>query len=617
MMQVFRNAAKPVIYVLTVSFFVWLVWDLSGLGSGNGGIFRSQTVGKVNGRSIEIRAFDQRVQNLMTEQQQRGTPLGLDQIQEIRNRVWDEAVRELLLSAEYRRLGLSATTDEVAEAIRNIPLPEVQQVATFQTNGKFDLQKYQRWLASAEGQQYVPGLEAQYREQLLQAKLFRSVASDVFFSDATLWERYRDEREQVKVGLVRIDPVANVNDQAASATAQEAEQYYNQHKDEFKRPAGAFLSYLRVSRATNASDTAAAAARAKSVRDDLAKGTAFAELARRESADSASASKGGELGEMAKAAVPAELGNAAMSVPLKTISEPVLSSLGYHIIQVDSRTADKFKGRHILIPIEVTGAHRDQLDAMADSLESLAADKLDPTALDTAARALKLTPKSVGPVAKGAKVFIPEAGQVPDAGVWAFQAKVGEHSQVIESPAAYYMFRLDSLRAEGIPPFAAIKDEVSAVVKAGKKGQEALRLGESLAKQVAAGTPLAQGAKTLGFEYREVGPFARLSAPLGSPALIGVAFSLKKGEVSRPVSGGKDSGDPGVYLFEALDRVTADSADFAKNIGAIRQQALQAAKRSRLQAYLAGLKDAATIVDRRSDVYKTAAQTTAGQQQTP
>ena len=617
MMQVFRNAAKPVISVLTVSFFVWLVWDLSGLGSGNGGIFRSQTVGKVNGRSIEIRAFDQRVQNLMTEQQQRGTPLGLDQIQEIRNRVWDEAVRELLLSAEYRRLGLSATTDEVAEAIRNIPLPEVQQVATFQTNGKFDLQKYQRWLASAEGQQYVPGLEAQYREQLLQAKLFRSVASDVFFSDATLWERYRDERELVKVGMVRIDPVANVNDQAASATAQEAEQYYNQHKDEFKRPAGAFLSYLHVSRSPNASDSAAALARAKGVRDELTKGGVFAEIAKRESADSVSAAKGGELGEMSKTGVAVEFGNAAMSMPLKTISEPVLSSFGYHILQVDSRTADKFKSRHILIPIEVTGAHRDQLDAIADSLQSLAAAKLDRTALDTAARALKLTPKSVGPVAKGAKVFVPEVGQVPDAGVWAFQAKVGEHSQVIESPAFYFIFRLDSLQAEGIPPFAAIKAEVQNVVKAGKKAQEALRLGESLAKQVAAGTPLAQGAKTLGFEYREIGPFARLSAPLGSPSLIGAAFSLKKGEVSRPISGGKDSGDNGVYLFEALDRVIADSTDFAKNIGAIRQQALQAAKRSRLQAYLATLKDAAKIVDRRSDVYKTAAQTTAGQQQTP
>lgn len=613
MMQVFRNAAKPVIYVLTISFFVWLVWDLSGLGSGNGGIFRSQSVGKVNGRSVDIRAFDQRVQNVITEQQQRGSPLGLDRIQEIRDKVWDEAVRELLLSAEYSRLGLTASTDEVAEAIRNIPLPEIQQVATFQTNGKFDLAKYQRWLASAEGQQYVPGLEAQYREQLLQAKLFRSVVSDVFFSDATLWERYRDEREQVKVGLVRIDPATNVNDQSTTVSAQEAEQYYNQHKDEFKRPAGVFLSYLHVPRTTNASDTAAALTRARSVRDELAKGAPFADVARRESADSVSAAKGGELGEMAKTAVAAEFGIAAMSIPLKTISEPVLSSFGYHVIQVDSRTADKFKGRHVLIPIEVTGAHRDQLDAMADSLQSLAAEKLDRAALDTAARALKLVTRRAGPIAKGTRVFVPEVGQVPDAGVWAFQAKVGEHSQVIETPSSYFVFRLDSLQAEGIPPFAAIKTDVELKVKAGKKAREALRLGETLSKQVAGGTSLAQGAKAMGFEYREVGPFARLSAPLGSPILIGTVFSLKKGEASRPVVAGKDANDNGVYLFEALDRIQADSAEFTKNIAGIRQQALQAAKRSRVQAYLGALKDAAKVVDRRSDVYKTAAQTTAAQ----
>ena len=613
MMQVFRNAAKPVIYVLTISFFVWLVWDLSGLGTGNGGIFRSQSVGKVNGQSIDIRAFDQRVQNLTTEQQQRGASLGLDQIQEIRDKVWDEAIREVLLSNEYRRLGLSATTDEVAEAIRNIPLPEIQQVPTFQTNGKFDLAKYQRWLASAEGQQYVPGLEAQYRAQLLQAKLFRSVVSDVFFSDATLWERYRDEREQVKVGLVRIDPVSNVNDQAATVSAQEAEQYYNQHKDEFKRAAGAFLSFVSVPRAANASDTAAARARATSIREELVKGAPFAEVARRESADSISAAKGGDLGEMTKSGVDPKFGAAAMSIPLKSISEPVLSSFGFHLIQVDSRTADKFTGRHILIPIEVTGTHRDQLDAMADSLQSLAAEKQDGAALDTAARALKLTIRHAGPVAKGARVFVPEFGQVPDAGVWAFQAKVGYHSQVIDSPSAYFVFRLDSLQPEGIPPFAAIKADVELKVKGGKKAQEALHLAETLAKQVAAGTSLSQGAKTMGFEYREVGPFARLSAPLGSPALIGTAFSLKKGEVSRPVTAGKETTDPGIYLFEALDRTLADSADFAKNVATIRQQALQAAKRSRLQAYMAALKDNAKIVDHRSDVYKTAAQTAAGQ----
>ena len=100
MMQAFRNAAKPVIFVVTISFFAWLVFDLSGLGSSTGSIFSSRAVGKVNGRSVDVRLFDQRVQNAMSQQQQRGASLGLDQIQEIRNQVWDESIREVLLQAE-------------------------------------------------------------------------------------------------------------------------------------------------------------------------------------------------------------------------------------------------------------------------------------------------------------------------------------------------------------------------------------------------------------------------------------------------------------------------------------------------------------------------------------
>jgi len=618
MMQAFRNAAKPVMLVLTVSFFVWLVWDLSGLGTGTGGLFTNTTVGKVNGRSVDIRAFDQRVQNVISEQQQRSGPLGLEQIQEIRDRVWDQMVQEYLLQSEYRRLGLRVSEEEVVDAIRNVPPPEVQDAATFQTNGQFDLEKYQRWLRSAEGQAFVPGLEYQYRAQLLQAKLFRSVVADAFQSDATLWERYRDEREQVKIGLVRIDPAASVNDQSAPVTAAEAEAYYNQHREDFRRKRTAYLSYLAVPRATIASDTAAALARARNLKEEIEKGAPFEEVATRESADTASGAQGGDLGERKRsdlaAQFAAQFADAAMALPLNIVSDPVLSPFGFHLIKVERRKGDSLKARHVLIPIEITGDHRDRLDAIADSLETLAAEHRERAALDTAASALKLTTGRVGPVVEGFRVILPDLGVVPDAAAWAFMAKPEEHSTVIEAPNGFFVFRLDSLEKAGIPSFAAIKGEVEAKVRLEKKAAEARRLAERLAKQAAAGTSLAQSAKTMGFEYREVGPFARLSAPLGSPVLIGAAFSLARGEISPPISpatSGSESDDRGVYLLEALDKTPADTAEFSKNLAAIRQQAIQAARRSRVNAYVAALRESATVVDRRADVYKRAAQNAA------
>ena len=47
--------------------------------------------------------------------------------------------------------------------------------------------------------------------------------------------------------------------------------------------------------------------------------------------------------------------SAAFTLPLNTVSQPVLSQFGFHMIEVTSRKGDKAKGRHILIPIEVAG----------------------------------------------------------------------------------------------------------------------------------------------------------------------------------------------------------------------------------------------------------------------
>ncbi len=72
------------------------------------------------------------------------------------------------------------------------------------------------------------------------------------------------------------------------------------------------------------------------------------------------------------------------------LSQPVLSQFGYHIIQVSSRTGDKAKGRHILIPIEISGTHRDRLEAQADSLDRLADQKVSPAAFADLAKAMGL-----------------------------------------------------------------------------------------------------------------------------------------------------------------------------------------------------------------------------------
>ena len=259
-MQAFRNAAKPLMVVVALTFFAWLVVDLSGI-TGNTGLLTKTAVGKVNGRSIDARTFQAVVQqNIDARQRQAPTAMTLEDYEQVRNEVWEQFVQNSVLDAEYRRRGITVTEDEIVDALRTSPPPEFTKIPEFQTDSQFDPAKYQRWLTSSVAQQYLPSLEAQYRDQLQRSKLLRVVTADIYLSDAALWDQYRDENEKVKIDLTAIVPQKVVPDSAVPMSDAEINAYYKAHLEDFSRPATAYLSFVALPHLTTAADTAAARA---------------------------------------------------------------------------------------------------------------------------------------------------------------------------------------------------------------------------------------------------------------------------------------------------------------------------------------------------------------------
>jgi len=583
------KVAGTVFAVLMLIFILTMApWDKITSGT---------TVGKVNGRSIDVRAYEAEVQRaIQARQRESSDNLGLDDQQAIRNEVWDQFVTAELLESQYRDRNVRVSDDEVVEALRTSPLPQFLREPEFQTKGQFDPAKYQKWLTSSVAQQFMPQLELEYRDQLERAKLFRTITSDVYLSDAAVWERYRDEHETVKIDLAALVPRTAVPDSAITVSPAEVEAWYQAHKAELNRPRTIYTSFVAVSRLADPSDTAAALARAEAVRKEIVDGAPFAEVAKRESADTVSGNKGGDLGEWTKGAFDPAFDSVAFSIKLNEISQPVRTQFGYHIIQVTSRSGKKAKGRHVLIPIEVTGKHRDRLDAQADSLDKLAAEQLDPAALDTVARALGLQIGKSKPVADGAKMQIGML-TLPDAGAWASQAKVGQISSIIETPFAMYLFRVDSINPAGIPSLAEAKEAVTDSIRNEKKKVQARAIGQDLLKRIDGGATLSQAADALKLPHQIYGPFSRLSSPIQDPMVTGAAFGLSAGKHS-----GLIETKEGLYMLQVLERTPADSAAFNKDMIQARARANQEARQERVQNYVAGLRSAAKIVDNRSKV---------------
>src|SRR2546430_11030241 len=162
------------------------------------------------------------------------------------------------------------------------------------------------------------------------------------------------------------------------------------------------------------------------------------------------------------------------------ISAPVATRFGYHIIRLDQVKGDSLKVRHILIPVALQGEHLDLVEARADTLERLAAERSDPTVLDSTAQRLGMQVSPQYAVTEGERFTLGPA-VIPDVSVWAFEARPGETSPVIDAPSGYYVFRLDSVSAGGVPPVNQIRDRVTAVARLERQKTLARRRADSLA----------------------------------------------------------------------------------------------------------------------------------------
>lgn len=597
MMQFFRGSAKLIAAIFVVLMFIFVATSVDWRQVTGGG---SGTVGTIAGKSVPTKAYLAMVQQ--TIDQQRGGALSAEDVQQVRDYVWDQLVQEAVLTAEFKRRGLTASTDEIADRLQGDPPAALQSQPDFQTDGKFDIAKYHRWLQSSVAQPYLPSLEQQYAGEVLRSKLFRVVTADVYPSDASMWQRFRDQHETAKIDLATLIVSDVIPDSLAPVNAAEMEAYYQAHPEEFKRPQTAYLSYIFSSRVTDASDSTAALERIRNLRTEIAGGADFAEVAKRESSDTMSAPKGGDLGEWTRGAMDPAFDKAAFSLPLKALSEPVLTQAGYHLIEVSERNGTKAKGRHILIPIEIQGAHRDRIDAQADSLERIGAEKLDPAALDSAARALGLRVQPAMPTQEGSRL---QAGVqvVPDAGLWAFQAKVGETSRIIEVSYGYYLFRLDSVQTAGTPPLDHIRDGVTYATRQQKKTVLARQLAQRLIDQVNKGAAFAATAEALKIPHRVDGPFNRTNPPVPEAIVVGASFGIDSGRTSAVLEGKN-----GLFVVYGLGRTKADSAVFAKAMEELRNEVVRLDRQARVRNYLAGLQSSATIDDRRAKVFQTQAQ---------
>jgi peptidyl-prolyl cis-trans isomerase D len=592
-----RENTKWIMLVTAIAFVGLMVFewgmDITGQSSGSFG-----ELGRVNGTPVTYDTYQAAYRNLYDQvsnaQDERITSA---QNREIEEAAWNEAVNQILVQQELGRRGIQVSDQEIRDAARFSPPQELMGDPLFQTDGQFDLQRYQDFLANAADELFLLQLEAYYREIIPQSKLMRQVTSGIYFSDAELWDAFREENEQVRLRFLALNPSLRIPDSDVDVSDREIEDYYREHEEDFQTPAQAELKYVVLTKAPLREDTAAARAFAQELRQEILDGADFGEVARRESADDVSAAQGGSLGTLGRGQMPPGFDSVAFSVRINQIPDPVQTPFGIHVLQVESRQGDSVQARHILVPIERTNESELRLLTLADTLEVLGE-----------IRTLEEAAAEVGVPVQTQEItelfpFLAGVGQISDGLLWVFEeGSPGEVSPVFEDRQAFYMMELVSSSSAGTQTLEDARPTIEQILSVQKKVEAVRMEARDLVNQARDAGSLEVLDDGDQLTVQESGPSSRSQFFPGlgvrNPA-IGAAFGLEVNGISDPVVWNNN-----VYVVQPLEVIPADSTAFEEEKANQRARLAFTVQQQRLQQWIEGLREVARIVDRREAVFR-------------
>ena len=129
-----RNRSGLLLVVIGFAMLAFILTDL--MSSSNGAVSTDLVLGEVGDEEIDYQAFEQRVQQALEVQRASNPSVNVDQV---RNSVWSQVVRETIFSNQYNNLGLEVSSSELFDMVQgDNPYPTVKQSFTNPETGQFD-----------------------------------------------------------------------------------------------------------------------------------------------------------------------------------------------------------------------------------------------------------------------------------------------------------------------------------------------------------------------------------------------------------------------------------------------------------------------------------------------
>ncbi len=627
MLQVIRDRAQGfiawfIVGAIVLSFALWGINDY--LTDDSSGF----TAATVNGVDVSLYEYQVAYQNERARLQQMfGDRFDSDLFDDqLKKTALERVIDNELLTQFATELGFRISDAQLAARLHDIE--------AFKQDGRFSKALYEQQVqASGES---TAGFEYRMRRALLADQVILGVAGTDFATAKEVDAMVRLSKQQRELAYLRIDQAKF----AAELQFDEAEieQFYHDNSERFKTPEQISVDYLELSvddlikevevdedelrdlyeeqkdrfvtpeerrarhiliQIDDDTDSVAARERIEQIRQRLEQGEDFAELAKAESEDPGSAAEGGDLGFFSRGIMDPEFEEAAFSLRIGEVSQPVRTQFGYHLIKLEAIRGGEGKSfaevrEQLAAELKRKKAERlyfDKTEQLAN-LSYEMPDSLEP-AMEELGLSLKSTPffdRSGGPgIAAHRKVI--------DA---AFSDDVLQddlNSEAIElTRGRTVVLRKKEYRPAQLPPLDQVREQVLQALRAEKAREKARETGQQLIEQIQQGADPAELAGRQGFEWQPPRWVGRddggadfeilrhaftLARPEGAPVVDGVSLSngdfavvqvlaVRDGEADgeeRQMIARDLAGTYGVESFSALLKTLRERAEIERYPG--------------------------------------------------
>lgn len=215
-----------------------------------------QQIGEVFGEKISVQEFQKLVDEYteVIKMQQGQDNLPEEQMNQVKDMVWNSYIQNKIVAHEAEKLGLTVTDAELQDILKTGTNPMLAQTPFVnQQTGRFDVSALQKFLADYKAQKANPSANAQMMDQYTKiynywsfiektlrqqtlAQKYQSLLAHCFLSNPVEAKMaFKEENEESKIQLAAF-PYSDIQDDKVKVVESDLKAKYEEMKARFKQP---------------------------------------------------------------------------------------------------------------------------------------------------------------------------------------------------------------------------------------------------------------------------------------------------------------------------------------------------------------------------------------------